>query len=290
MRRRMTEALAMLGIIGVAVVLMGATSTWYTTRLNDATDATTIDNHIVDLETAIVTMFGLPVHSDTVTNMPLMDLDTSGRVTNLVRFHGDGGSGLRLRDPNDASEVAIDYDGGLLTIYKNDGSEASPTWTAAGEFDPDTGFWVNNAHAVINLDGNQTVNATTVTVVLWDDETLDPGTLHDPSDPNNLVTIPAGGGGVYRIDVNICWLESDAAWMHYAILEKNGLPIITPGPMGASWPGDSTGEGTFYASTSFSWLESLVATDYLRVKVYHTSASTAVLDEDYTYALIQRIQ
>ena len=52
--RRMTEALAVLGIIAIACLLMAATSTWYTTRLSDATDATTIDNHIVDLETAIV--------------------------------------------------------------------------------------------------------------------------------------------------------------------------------------------------------------------------------------------
>lgn len=104
-----------------------------TLRMSDATPANTIDDHVVALEMLIAYVLGIDAtERDTELTDALLDMDTDGRITNLLRFVGAtaGQAGLRVRDAASGTEFKLGAANGVFQLWRNDGTEAAPSWVS----------------------------------------------------------------------------------------------------------------------------------------------------------------
>jgi len=96
-------------------------------RMTNDTLGVDIDNKVAEIEQALCDIFGFTIDSD-VTESPL-GCDNAGRITKaLLRLKAAGPLGIRFYDSTAASECRLVYEAGYLSVSKNTGTEAAPTW------------------------------------------------------------------------------------------------------------------------------------------------------------------
>lgn len=116
-----------------------------TARLAGSTPMSSVDTHVNDLEAAVVYAFGFET-SGPMTG-PVMNVDIDGNVVDIVRSAAapvpasNTGPGWRMRDTTNNTEYMIMPVDNYLNIYKNTGSQASPTWVLLAGIDNVNGQW-----------------------------------------------------------------------------------------------------------------------------------------------------
>jgi len=126
--------------------------------------------------------------------------------------------------------------------------------------------------ALVTKSASQSVATATHANVTWNVETFDTNGFHDNSTNNTRMTIPTGYGGKYYWSTTIGWGESDNVGNKTIDIRLNNATFFYN-----EYPSN--------AKTDFinlSGIISLVATDYLEVRVRQTSGiSVQVKGDDY---------
>lgn len=112
----------------------------------------------------------------------------------------------------------------------------------------------------------QTITNVTATAVLFTAESYDVGGMHSTTTNTSRFTVPAGGGGFYRVTAYIVW-ESDATGWRSVTIRANGTTDIVADSRGAV-NGSQTRQ-TVSAGDIF-----LSAGDYIEVVVYEDGVAT----------------
>lgn len=90
---------------------------------------------------------------------------------------------------------------------------------------PSVSSWTRNRCQVYHS-ANQAITSSSLTILAWDSEAFDVGTLHDPSTNNSRITIPAGGDtGLWLFVGQVEWAGGAGSARTVQIL-KNG--VATP--------------------------------------------------------------
>ena len=121
--------------------------------------------------------------------------------------------------------------------------------------------------------GDQSIANATETTINWDSETYDTNTFHSTSSNTSRITIPSSYGGYYKVYCTVNF-AANSTGQRQLFLYKNGTMIS-----GFMQPPASTG-GLYYLSLSTS--VSLVATDYLEIKVYQNSTGSLGMNGNAT--------
>lgn len=117
-----------------------------TSRMTDNTPVSDVDDHAQAFEDSVVYAFGLPTGSD-LTGKVFPGVDVNGNITGIIRSAAAAtpgsnlGPGWRSRDTNTGDEYLMMCEGGYLRIYRNDGTQGSPTWTEINKMDLSDGHW-----------------------------------------------------------------------------------------------------------------------------------------------------
>lgn len=116
-----------------------------TNRMSDTTFLKDVDDRYNDLEAAIVYFFGLPTDADLYGR--ILDADTDGNIVNNIRSaavpaaFAATGPGWRFRDTTNGDEFMVMSVNGSLVLYRNGGSQSSPTWIEENRMELATGLW-----------------------------------------------------------------------------------------------------------------------------------------------------
>lgn len=116
-----------------------------TNRMSDNTFLKDVDDRYQDLEDAFVYFFGVPV--DTPFYVKAFWTDVDGNITNPIRSAAAAnskariGPGWRFRDTTNDDEFLIMAEAGYLGLYRNSGSQSSPTWVEENKLDLSDGTW-----------------------------------------------------------------------------------------------------------------------------------------------------
>jgi hypothetical protein len=114
--------------------------------MSDLTPVADVDNHAQAFEDSVVYAFGLPTGS-TLTCKVFPGVDVDGNITGIVRSAAapipasNTGPGWRSRDTTNGDEFMMMCNDGYLRIYRNDGSQATPTWTEVNKMNLADGKW-----------------------------------------------------------------------------------------------------------------------------------------------------
>ncbi len=164
-----------------------------TARLTNASQGSSIDNSIADLEAALRLIFG--VTADTVM-AEAMSISAAGNVT----MTGD----LTLAGaPTDASHAAT-------KAYVDALSGAEP------EF----------AVCKVTMSSGQTIGTGSSTELLWDSEVIDPDGCHSVAAATGRITIPAGKGGYYYVILHFQWSTNPGTGDYSeVVIKKNGSQV-----------------------------------------------------------------
>lgn len=117
-----------------------------TSRMTDNTPVSDVDDHAQAFEDSVVYAFGLPTGSD-LTGKVFPGVDVNGNITGIIRSAAspspgtNAGPGWRSRDTNTGDEYLMMCEDGYLRIYRNDGTQTSPTWTEINKMDLSDGHW-----------------------------------------------------------------------------------------------------------------------------------------------------
>lgn len=128
---------------------------------------------------------------------------------------------------------------------------------------PSGGGGVSFVGAQAALTSAQSISTGTVTVVNWDSENFDSGTLHDNSTNNSRITVPSAGK--YQISANIVFSTNNTG-IRQILIRKNGS-----GSLG-SIIFDNNGAGE--DQTFFFWNDDASSSDYYEIQVYQDSGSS----------------
>lgn len=115
----------------------------------------------------------------------------------------------------------------------------------------------------------QSLNDSALTALTFDSEDLDVGSMHSTSVTPTRVTIPAGGGGFYRIYAQT-WFNANATGFRELALYKNGTG-------GTLLQTSYLQAGTNGITVTIEWSGTLIAGDYVEVYGQQTSGGGLAL-------------
>lgn len=151
-----------------------------------------------------------------------------------------------------------------VVVVADDGTSPVGTneWNAAHTI---TGFDVAFIGAKVIRTATQSINNTTETSVNFTSEEYDTDGFHDNSTNNERLTIPAGLGGKYLINVGLGWDVSGTGY-RFTYIRKNGSVYI-----GSQQNTPNSADGYSYGTLTV--IDDLVAGDYVEVRVSHSKGS-----------------
>lgn len=246
---------------------MATASVSYTFVNGDPNDGPQVSQNFTDLVTFLNNSV---VHKDGSTTMtgalvlPASDPTTANQATRKsyvdnqsVRvFASTAARDAAITAPSEGMQVYID-DRNSLMFYDGSG------WRDA--------ISQLRMHGVVGTRASGTINIsdTTTTAVAFTAEDTDTDGYHDNSTNNTRFTVPSGLGGVYYVEGSVQWTSQTGATGGVVLfIRKNGsdnLARVSQLPVGSS--------GTMTVSSFIP----LVATDYLELCVWHSSAGTRTL-------------
>jgi hypothetical protein len=183
---------------------------------------------------------------------------------------------------NDVQKVAVAKNGGVSLGAETrlnfiEGTNVTLTIAddvANGEFDitiaAASGGAVTERWARVRKSANQTITSATDTAVTWDTEDADTDAFHDTVTNNTRMTIPAGQGGRYLLELSLR-LSTLSSGQRNGSIKKNGTTVLA----GATVPGIS-GVNTFINCTC---VVNLAAGDYVEGFIYGTVGIDVLTDE-----------
>jgi len=126
----------------------------------------------------------------------------------------------------------------------------------------------------VTKSGDQSISQNTWTKVEWETEQFDTDNAFDNS--NDKFTVPAGKGGVYQLNVQVCVTDqSENAELDIKVY-KNGSALTTPSFSREYAGGSSSTNNT----TQLHHLYDLDAADYVEIYAFHGSGGTNVIESD----------
>ena len=122
--------------------------------------------------------------------------------------------------------------------------------------------------------GDQSISQNTWTKVEWETEQFDTDSAFDTT--NDKFTVPAGKGGVYQLNVQVCVTnQTEDAELDLKVY-KNGTATSTPS-FSREYAGTS---GNSNNTTQHHHLYDLDAADYLEIYVFTGSGGSYVIESD----------
>lgn len=239
-------------------------------RMSDATDRSTIDNHVGALETAICDILGITIDSD-VSAAILAAVDTSGRITGRPRMYGAGNAaGWRFRDSGTGDEFLLAQAAGYMVVYENTGTEGTPIWTKRWSLELSTGLTKQEILPIcrVTLAADMSIPTSTDTEIEWTSENYDPDGWHDNGSNPERITVPEAGMYICSAQVR-----------------------MDPAAGGGQWAVTLRGNGSDFASVGFVNLDTtnimginvtgvmnMDATDYFEVRTWQNSGGAINCD------------
>lgn len=207
-----------------------------------------------------IDVFNLGAGGVNVTDSPVHLKDGTLRsAQNVQKTLAREGGGISKRSGQD---VLVDVGAGPVLSIHNVALVPPPL------LDPETGSEVDPGDELrcrATKSAHQTISHNTLTTVTFDTEDFDVGNLHDTVTNNSRFTVPVGGDGIYLIVAQASWTGRNASGGRLgAYIYKNGTTRIG---IQEETPDATTGDGNL--GTSFSAVAgvSLVAGDYIEMKV-----------------------
>jgi hypothetical protein len=207
-----------------------------TNRMSDTTFLKDVDDNYQDLEDAFVYFFGMPV--DTPFYQRTMFADADGVITSILRYAAapgtNAGPGWRFRDTTNDDEFLIMANDGYLRLYRNAGSQVSPSWVEENKMALDDGVWdvvsagdVGTGCAIYEPYGLQDFR--TEQMMDFEFEFFDDGSYWSTGARDRFI-VPAAG----RYNVQWSAFHGTAGLHHYEVelmttLYLNGSPVMTMG-------------------------------------------------------------
>jgi len=137
-----------------------------------------------------------------------------------------------------------------------------------------TGLYDNTPAFSVTKSGDQSISQNTWTKVEWETEQFDTDNAFDNT--NDKFTVPAGKGGVYQLNVQVCVTnQTENAELDLKVY-KNGSATSTPS-FSREYPGTS---GNSNNTTQLHHLYDLNAADYLEIYVSTGSGGSYVIESD----------
>jgi len=118
----------------------------------------------------------------------------------------------------------------------------------------------------IGKTATQSISNTTFTALTWDTEDYDTDAFHNTSTNTSRITIPSGKGGYYLFSGSVGF-DLNATGARLLRLYKNGTDLQTITGLASAGSGDFT-------HIPFSFVLSLVATDYIELYTYQASGGS----------------
>ena len=126
----------------------------------------------------------------------------------------------------------------------------------------------------VTKSGDQSISQNTWTKIEWETEQFDTDSAFDNT--NDKFTVPAGKGGVYQLNVQVCvTAQTENAELDIKVY-KNGSATSTPSFSREYAGGSSSTNNT----TQLHHLYDLDAGDYVEIYAYHGSGGTNVVESD----------
>lgn len=207
-----------------------------TNRMSDNTYLKDVDDRYQDLEDAFVYFFGVPVDEAFYGRVCFSDVD--GNIVNPLRFAAapgvNQGPGWRFRDTDNDDEFLIMSEDGYLRLYRNSGSQSSPSWAEENKMALSDGVWdvvssadIGTGCAVYEPYGLQDFR--TATMIEFGFEHFDDGDYWSTAARDRLI-IPADG----RYNVQWSGIHGTGGVVTYQVelmttLYLNGTPVMTMG-------------------------------------------------------------
>lgn len=107
------------------------------------------------------------------------------------------------------------------------------------------------------------VVSATSTLITMNSEILDTDNYHSTLTNTSRITIPSGLAGVYSVFAYCRWQGSATVTNPMIIITLNGTAVTRSQDTGAST----------YTPTSCAWVGYCAATDYIEMRVYHTTGA-----------------
>ena len=184
----------------------------------------------------------------TVTNSMATAITTAG---DLIKGTGSG----------TFDRLGIGSTGQVLTV-----AAGAPSWATPAASTP------TFVGALVTKSTTQTVATATHATLTWNTEEFDTNGFHDNTTNNTRITIPASYGGKYYWSTTVGWGESDVSGNKTIDIRKNGATYFYN-----EYPSNAKVD-----FINLSGIISLVATDYLEVRVRQSSGVTVdVKGNDY---------
>ncbi len=276
-------------------------------RASDATTASTIDNVIGALETAIADIFGFTLDVD-ITASPFT-LNNSGQITKaLVAQRAAGPVGWRFRDTTSGVECRIVVNGLNLDFDENTGSEGSPAWTnrlrmvvSSGALtgaaatsarmglcpqgDGNTAHFLNGnlawttpssstpPSARVRHSSNQALSSGSLVTLAFDTEDFDASAMHSTVTNNSRITIATAGK--YLVIGQGTFAANADGSRRLQILQSGAYTIGRSACLPAA--SDPT-------SIEVRTVVSLVAGDYIQLQAYQSSGVSLNLTTNASYS------
>ena len=128
--------------------------------------------------------------------------------------------------------------------------------------------------------GTQSINNTSDTIVTYDIEDYDIGSIHDISSNVGRVTIPTGGAGIYSFKAGAAWSNNETGFRVIDII-KNGTIVL------AASTNDSGGSLCF---SNVSGEDEFSAGDFIEVRVRQNSGGDlTILGDERTFFAVSKI-
>lgn len=266
-------------------------------RADDSTTASTLDNVVGALESALADILGFTLDVD-ITASPF-SLNNSGQITKaLVAQRAAGPVGWRMRDTASGKEVRIVVNGTNLDIDENTGSEAVPAWTNRFRMAVATGYITGALASTTGmglcpqgdgdtnkfLDGtltystptagtipavrlrhsaNQSLSSGSTVSLSFDTEDFDNDTMHSTVTNTSRITCVTAGKYMVRGQVTFA---NNATGRRILSLVKNGVSTE-----GRTIENPTNGSNH---SQEVAALFDLVPGDYVQLQAQQTSGST----------------
>lgn len=215
----------------------------------------------------------MPTPTDLVTSLPA-DFEVFGQAVDSTMADLKGGSTGQILSKNSNTDMDFVWvaptSGDITAVTAGAGISGGGTSGAVTLTRANVGCSVYNST-------NSSIANNTQTTLNWDGEIIDSHGFHSTTTNTSRLTIPAGLGGFYQINVTASWDIASSAGQRSLIIYKNGSDLLQYTPQVA-------GSTSVYVGNTTSFSLAMVAGDYIEIKALQTSGGNLTVYQYYNNA------